>query len=294
MLRWRLLLGTLFIAGLVVLVWLDGRARTPGTWLMPLALIVAWAATGELLWLFRKLPARPRAWTLYLGNLLIVGANALPLVWTSAGWLDGLAGPALALGISTGLVFWAEMLRYSGPGGVSERIGLGLLGLVYVGLLLSFVVQLRLFGTGSAGLAALASLVIVVKMCDIGAYTVGRLVGRHKMAPVLSPGKTIEGAVGGIAFACLGSWFTFRVLLPGAWGVSGELVGSGGWLLFGVLVGGAGMFGDLAESLLKRDLGSKDSSPWMPGFGGVLDLVDSVLLAAPVAFGCWASRSVWL
>jgi phosphatidate cytidylyltransferase len=60
-----------------------------------------------------------------------------------------------------------------------------------------------------------------------------------------------------------------------------------GWLIYGILLGGAGMLGDLAESLLKRDVGRKDSSDWLPGFGGVLDIVDSLLLAAPVAWACW-------
>jgi len=60
------------------------------------------------------------------------------------------------------------------------------------------------------------------------------------------------------------------------------------WLIFGIVVGGTGIAGDLAESLLKRDLGRKDSSRWMPGFGGVLDLLDSLLFAAPVAYVCWA------
>jgi phosphatidate cytidylyltransferase len=61
-----------------------------------------------------------------------------------------------------------------------------------------------------------------------------------------------------------------------------------GWLAYGLIVGVAGMLGDLAESLIKRDLGRKDSSDWMPGFGGVLDVLDSILFAAPVAYLCWA------
>ena len=65
-----------------------------------------------------------------------------------------------------------------------------------------------------------------------------------------------------------------------------------GWLPFGLLMGLAGMVGDLAESLLKRDVGVKDSSRWMPGFGGVLDIVDSLLFTAPVAWLCWASKLV--
>lgn len=180
------------------------------------------------------------------------------------------------------------MQRYQKPGGVTERIAMAVLAQAYVGVLLTFVIQLRFLHAGAWGIPALASLIIVVKMGDIGAYTVGRLVGRHKMAPVLSPGKTYEGAVGGIVFACAGAWLALECLLPAIvpQGSRPQWI-AGGWLWFGVLVGLAGMLGDLAESLLKRDLGCKDSSPWMPGFGGVLDILDSILLAAPVAYGCW-------
>lgn len=131
------------------------------------------------------------------------------------------------------------------------------------------------------------SLVIVVKMCDTGAYTVGRLIGRRKMAPVLSPKKTIEGAIGGLVFACLGSWAAFHWLTPAITHSSRPPSPAWGWLAYGLLVAMAGMLGDLAESLLKRDLGRKDSSTWMPGFGGVLDVLDSIILAAPVAYLCW-------
>jgi phosphatidate cytidylyltransferase len=137
-------------------------------------------------------------------------------------------------------------------------------------------------------------LIIVVKMGDTGAYTVGRLVGRHKLCARLSPGKTIEGAAGAVVFAVLGSWLTFAWLVPwiSATGVAQGADTGWGWLPFGLLVGTAGGLGDLAESLLKRDAGRKDSSTWMPGFGGVLDLLDSILLAAPVAYVCWASGLV--
>jgi phosphatidate cytidylyltransferase len=127
----------------------------------------------------------------------------------------------------------------------------------------------------------------VVKMSDVGAYTVGRLAGRHKLAPVLSPGKTIEGALGGLLFACLGSWIALRWVLPAMTGAV-AVYSNWGWLVYGLLVGLAGILGDLAESLIKRDVGRKDSSDWLPGFGGVLDMLDSVLLAAPVAYLCWA------
>ena len=113
---------------------------------------------------------------------------------------------------------------------------------------------------------------------------------------MLSPGKTVEGAVGALVFACLGSWATFRWpvrwLVPVTQGQSAGTSPWWGWILFGLLVGGTGLMGDLAESMLKRDVGRKDSSSWLPGFGGVLDILDSILLAAPVAWLCWALRVV--
>jgi len=289
MLRWRLLLGTVFVALVAALGWADMLAPRPGVWLFPLAVVVALAASGELLWMSRHCEARPLAWVVYAGNLLIVTSNWLPYVTGDAAPPDVWALPALAFALGLAVAFGGEMQRYQKPGGVTERIAMAVLAQAYVGLLLSFVIQLRFLHGGTWGIPALASLIIVVKMGDIGAYTVGRLIGRHRMAPVLSPGKTYEGAVGGLVFACAGAWLALDWLLPAIVPVDSRprpIVC--GWLWFGVLVGAAGMLGDLAESLLKRDLGCKDSSPWMPGFGGVLDILDSILLAAPVAYGCWA------
>jgi phosphatidate cytidylyltransferase len=119
----------------------------------------------------------------------------------------------------------------------------------------------------------------VPKCGDIGAYFTGRLLGRHRMTPVLSPKKTWEGAAGGLAAAVLAAIGIDR-LGPEA-GLRGDWVRE---VLFGLSLGVAGMFGDLAESLIKRDCRQKDASHVVPGFGGVLDVVDAVLFAAPVAY----------
>ena len=284
MLRWRLLLGTIFIAALIALFWVD-HAMAPGWVLFPLALMLAWLGSGEFLGLVSARGFKPAAAVVYGGSLLVVASNAVPMWWGDAR-LGALGWPLAALGVAVLAAFAAEMRRYERPGEVVERLALAVLGVCYVGLLLSFAAQLRLLGPScSWGVPAIASLVIVVKMSDIGAYTVGRLFGRHKMAPVLSPGKTWEGAAGGLVFACLGSWAALHLLFPRMTDQTPRL--DWAWLLYGLLVGGAGMLGDLAESLIKRDVGRKDSSDWLPGFGGVLDLLDSVLLAAPVALLCW-------
>jgi phosphatidate cytidylyltransferase len=97
-----------------------------------------------------------------------------------------------------------------------------------------------------------------------------------------------------LAFSCLGAWLAFQWVVP--WTLKHSVATISwsrplsfwwGWIAFGLLVGGAGMLGDLAESLLKRDVGRKDSSTWLPGFGGVLDILDSLLLSAPIAWTCW-------
>jgi phosphatidate cytidylyltransferase len=192
------------------------------------------------------------------------------------GWEDvcqGLAAMVLA-------AFLAEMARFTGPGGSVERIALSIWVIAYLGLMPCFLVELRLGQfEGNADLAAvaLALTIFVPKGCDIGAYFTGRFLGRHRMTPTLSPKKTWEGAVGGLLLAIA---ITFGLnslgpVIPG---------GVANVILFGLTVGIAGMLGDLAESLIKRDCERKDASQAIPGFGGILDVVDSILFAAPVSY----------
>ncbi len=151
-------------------------------------------------------------------------------------------------------------------------------------------------------------MILFVKLGDTGAYTVGRLIGRHKVTPVLSPGKTWEGVAGAVVWAMLGGWAVATWWVPQlnsveaasasatpdhAWASLGSNIPlTARWIIYGGVMAIVGMLGDLAESLLKRDLGRKDSSDWLPGFGGTLDLLDSILFAGPVAYVVW--RSGWL
>lgn len=283
MLRWRLLLGTLIIAALIGLLWWDSHATPAGAGLFVLALLLTILASGEILDLCAAAGLRPLAPVVYGGNLLVVAAAWLG-PWLGPATMPASSWVVLALGLGILAAFLGEMRRYLAPGGVTANLAAESLALVYLGLLPATIVLLRM----GWGVGALIALIVVVKMGDTGAYTVGRLFGRHKMAPVLSPGKTVEGALGALAFGCLGSWAAFRWLVPLTTPDTVAAGPSWGWLLFGLLVALAGLFGDLAESLLKRDVGRKDSSRWMPGFGGILDIVDSLLLAAPVAYACWA------
>jgi phosphatidate cytidylyltransferase len=287
-----LALGTLFVAALVGLCVWDAQFAAPGYVLFPIALLLGILAADELLGLCMARGLSPAAWSVRAGTFLIVASNAVVVYWPLSGTsyppdcpLGRLGWPLIALAAGLILAFVAEMVRYERPGRTIENLAFSVLAHVYVGVLLSFLVQLRLLNQGWAGLLPLASLVAVVKAGDIGAYTVGRLFGRTKLAPVLSPGKTIEGLLGGLAFACAASYAVF-------WAMGPPLPTGWGWLAYGLVVGIAGVLGDLAESLLKRDAGRKDSSTWMPGFGGVLDVIDSILLAAPVAYLCWVSGLV--
>lgn len=123
--------------------------------------------------------------------------------------------------------------------------------------------------------------VAVTWATDTGAYAFGRMLGKHKLIPAVSPAKTIEGAIGGLLVAIVGAWLYSHFLLrPFAQlGLSPT-----GLVIFGISIGIVGQLGDLAESLLKRDAGVKDSSKLLPGHGGILDRFDSLLFVLPVAY----------
>jgi phosphatidate cytidylyltransferase len=220
---------------------------------------------------------RPPAWFCYLAVAALVAANWCAHVSEGGGspW-QWLAGTFAAVVLAA---FVREMAVFQEPGNSVLRVALVVWIAAYLGLLPSFLAQLRwLPGDPSRGTTALALTIFVPKCCDIGAYFTGRFLGRHPMMPVLSPKKTWEGLAGGLAAAVTATaginYLGPARLLPGAAAVVG----------FGITVGTAGVLGDLAESLIKRDCKQKDASQVVPGFGGVLDVVDAILFAAPVAY----------
>lgn len=167
-----------------------------------------------------------------------------------------------------------------------ETMGCTLLGIWYVPFLLSFFADL-MYGWEQGGWGPIPAtgrllllfLVVVVKCSDIGAYTAGSLFGRHKMIPRLSPNKTWEGFAGGMALSVAAS-VCFSLSLDGKLGNVPLPLGHA--ILLGLILGGTGVIGDLFESLLKRASSTKDSSKVVPGMGGLLDVLDSVLFGAPV------------
>jgi phosphatidate cytidylyltransferase len=147
-------------------------------------------------------------------------------------------------------------------------------GILYVGWLQSFLVSLRL----DAGRDWLYLALFVTFGSDTAAYFIGKAIGRHKLAPKISPGKTWEGAIAGVFGAVIVS-FLFTLNTPLQLPLSYWQA-----ILLGVLVSVFGQLGDLAESLLKRNFGVKDSGNLMPGHGGLLDRMDSVLFAGVVVY----------
>lgn len=157
-------------------------------------------------------------------------------------------------------------------------------GVLYTGGMLSFAYALRYhpYAVGAtAGAVVLLFPLILTWITDIAAYFIGRAFGRHKLSPAVSPGKSIEGALGGLFAAVFAAWAYERwVMMPAA-----QLAfHPGAVVLFGALVSAAGQIGDLVESLYKREAGVKDSSQIIPGHGGVLDRLDSLLFAIPTAY----------
>jgi phosphatidate cytidylyltransferase len=296
MLQWRLILGALFVAAFVGFCWLDSHVTRRGAFLLPVALMLSWVAVVELLEMFNKRGRQPAAWVLYCGVLIVVFAAGVPILWPATAETAPTGLECLAMAIAAGLLlaFFAELYRYDGRWHTTINLGLSAFTILYIGGLMGFVVQLRLVNTGTGhdgdwGMLALISLIATVKMSDVGQYAVGRLLGRHKLAPLVSPGKTWEGAFGGLAFAVVTAWIVFHSGAEAMMGTDRLATSPVAVVSFGIAVTITGILGDLGESMLKRDAGVKDSSTWLPGFGGLLDMLDSVLGAAPVAYLFWTT-----
>lgn len=260
---------TRVLSALVLIVIVGGTIwwLPPGATMM-LAAIAAGLGATELSTLARQMGARvqtPVA-TFSAAAFCIVLSEAVP---TEPSQLEVLLALVVGLSVLVGCVVLA-----TNPPGASVFIAAGVMVLapLYVGAPLGAMAWVRTIH----GPAALIWLVAVITLSDSAQYYAGNLWGRRKLAPVVSPKKTVEGAIGGlviapIAGAAIGLW-----ALP-----KGDV-----WMLalLSIVLAIAGMAGDLFESLLKRSAGAKDSSALIPGHGGVLDRIDAYLFAAPVFY----------
>jgi phosphatidate cytidylyltransferase len=310
--RTRIVVGTLMAVFAALMLIADLSLEPAYPFLLIVILLLALAACVELHRLLGALPNRPPFWLCVSGVFAVLLANwpvhildfLLLRYWPGHNALHefGLVPWQMVAWTFAAVVmaaFIAEMPRYrDSSGGLVQRVALAVWFVAYLGVLPSFLLQLR---WPPPPYGALTMAIFVPKCGDVAAYFTGRFLGRHRMTPTISPKKTWEGFAGGLvgaaATAVLLNHFYLRealagdframfqsdtVLHVGAWAgpYGGELAGVG----FGLTVGLAGVLGDLAESLVKRDCRRKDAADTVPGFGGVLDVIDSVLFAAPVAY----------
>lgn len=303
MLKHRLTFGPLFIIAAGLLAWLDawldeqaapsflGRETLPPG----IGVFVVLGVLGAMG--AREVARILRAKGIEIGTGVAVLVQMLGLFVVALAPSDTQATLGLAAGMSSAILAYMIGVLYA----VRDRnvdgaisIGSGVLMIhVYMGIMLGFLLLIRRDQSIWLLIWVLAS----VKACDIGAFFTGTTIGKHKLIPWLSPGKTWEGLVGGLVTSG-------GVALLGAWLLSRNGIGAPGYLaagVMGVLMGGLGQVGDLAASLLKRDAGVKDSGSSLPGFGGALDLIDSPILVAPLAYwgleathnlGLWNTASV--
>ena len=259
----RLLSAAVLLAIVIVTVW----------FLPPLATVVLTAfaaavAATELSAIFRNLGAEVSP--TFLAITASVTCVAVYLTVPELGAVDD--APVLvllALVVATG-----AMALGSGPPSAATvtRAGLTFMAPLYVGLPLGAIAWIQAVD----GPYALSFMIVLLIASDSAQFYAGRLTGRRKLAPIVSPAKTVEGAIGGlVAAGVIGAWLGPR-WIPGVEFATGALLG--------VVLGTLGIVGDLFESLLKRSAGVKDSSPLIPGHGGMLDRIDSWLFAAPAYY----------
>jgi phosphatidate cytidylyltransferase len=240
----------------------------------------------------------------YYGIARTAGLEPMAMVGAALAGLFPLALHAQRRGVLTGdlpalamlglLVLFAVTIWVRWPGGRPiAAVSTTVFGILYAGATLGYGYLLRYhpYAVGTrAGAALLALPLVLTWTSDIGAYFVGRALGKRKLIPAVSPGKTVAGAVGALVLCMIVSWaYTRWVLAPNASlamslkhrDIAAPAIAS---VLFGGIISVAAQVGDLAESLIKRDAGVKDSSHLLPGHGGVLDRLDSLFFVLPVAY----------
>lgn len=280
-LRNRLLFGPLF-AGLVTAVIAIDLTSGTHYGIAALGVLAVTLGSREYVRLARSLAPDLRLAPVLVANLVVV---LLP-IWSPLANSERpgltLLGGGDAVAVVIGLALcWAllEQMFRRGPDGIFAHVGATTLGIAYLGI--PFLLLHRL-GELPAGGQLLLVFIAAVKLGDVSAFFGGRTFGRHKMCPTISPGKTWEGFaasfVGAIGGSYLFAW------LPTTWGSEGPFVGWWQPAVWGLVLGPLGVLGDLAESCLKRAAGAKDSGSSMPGFGGILDILDALIIAAPAAY----------
>lgn len=265
MLMQRVLTALVLLPLLLALVWF---APTPWLYLAlgAIGLVMAWEWTAFMSW-----AARPLLRVAYLA----LTAGVLALVWCSP-----INGPALNWALAPVALAWFLMpLRFRAYSRHPEqgRIATSVMAIAGQLMIASTLIAIATLHALPDGALKLLFVLFLVFAADTGVYFAGRRFGRRKLAPKISPGKTVEGAIGGLLLCAVwggvaGS-FAFGLRAPDSIAVMVAL---------SVIVAVVSIIGDLTESMLKRSVGLKDSGHILPGHGGILDRVDSIVAAAPV------------
>jgi len=247
---------------------------------LPLAAFLA-AVSAGCAWEFYRLAAAGGVEPLDPVGIPLAGAVPLVVYAAAVGlYRPSLVVPAVVMLVILAAVIWARGPQRRPLGAAAATV----MGILYTGCLLSFGYALREhpYAVGQrAGTALVAFPLLLTWASDIGAFFVGRAVGGPKLIPSVSPGKTISGALGGLAATVVVSWLYVRFALAPVALLTMTIPAT---ILFGVLISISAQIGDLVESLLKREANVKDSSHLIPGHGGLLDRLDSLLFVLPMAY----------
>lgn len=260
----RVLTSVVGFSVLSLIVWI-------GWWAMlPALIVVSVMCLYEYVRMLDKNDIDVRRVSLMLFGAAIIVAS-LPM-WPQAPWAGGSWREAV-LTIAVGALLVLEVIR---PGERPlERVVYSLFGLLYIPWLLGYFLMLRYAPDAERGLLYFALPLLATFAADIGGFFAGHYFGRRKLAPEVSPGKTVEGAVGGLLFS-----FVIVLVMTSLAHIWSPLEA----FLYSVLVVSASQLGDLSESLIKRALRVKDSGSSLPGHGGFLDRIDSLLFAVPATY----------
>jgi phosphatidate cytidylyltransferase len=288
MLKHRLLSSTILIAALVALVYFDARHAPPqagGAFLLPALWFFAFGTSWDWCQLLRAAGRPVRRGVLFAATLLCVTLCAAPVAWPLVGMtyppdcpIGAIGWSVIAALVAIGMsVVWELGSYRQSPSHALDHIVHHGFAITFIAIPLGFYVLLRQLGSDGFGLAATLTLIAATKAADTGAYTFGKLIGRNKLIPHVSPGKTWEGLLGGILFSVAASAACLYWLFPACTGIQAIANLWAPAMGLGVLATLAGLIGDLTESLVKRELGAKDSGSLLPGLGGVWDVTDSLL-----------------
>jgi phosphatidate cytidylyltransferase len=303
LLRSRLLSALIIVSAALVFVALDAwvpiqvPATEAGTvvtcvgfWMIPLGAYLIYGSAVECVTMCGGHPRQSIAAPALIGCAGVMLAAAVPVYWPLFGEpypadcpLGRLGWPMAASAIALLGCFVWYIPSYQANSGFFLRAILAGWVSVYFGGCFAFAIALRLTGTPGWGLFLLVGIIVVTKFADSGAYFCGKAWGRTKLCPHVSPGKSVEGLVGGMLVAIFVAWVYFGWCAAALFQTP---VTANPWriALLGLLLTLAGLAGDLLESIFKREMGCKDSGRLLPGLGGLWDVTDSLLPAAVVGY----------